>query len=64
MTSVSGNSAMWFPTREISCESLVIGALESAFWEMDQQIGEDKRRYKMLGGCTVIGDCFFFSLGF
>ena len=45
---------MWYPNREISVESMVIGALESAFWEMDQQIGEDKRRYKMLGGCTVL----------
>ena len=45
---------MWFPARDISAESLIIGALEAAFWEMDQQIGEDKRRYKMLGGCTAI----------
>ena len=46
--------SMWYPNREISFESMVIGALEAAFWEMDQQIGEDKRRYKMLGGCTVL----------
>ena len=46
--------SMWYPNREISIESMVIGALEAAFWEMDQQIGEDKRRYKMLGGCTVL----------
>ena len=30
---------MWYPTKEVSVESLIIGALESAFWEMDQQIG-------------------------
>ena len=48
------STLMWYPNREISIESMVIGALESAFWEMDQQIGEDKRRYKMLGGCTVL----------
>lgn len=56
--SSGGNGApstlMWYPNREISIESMVIGALESAFWEMDQQIGEEKRRYKMLGGCTVL----------
>lgn len=52
------SSVMWFPNREISIESMVIGALESAFWEMDQQIGEDKRRYKMLGGCTVLVSVF------
>ena len=40
---------MWYPVREASTESLIIGALESAFWEMDQQIGDDKKRYKMLG---------------
>ena len=56
-TGITGNDnsiLMWYPNREISIESMVIGALESAFWEMDQQIGEDKRRYKMLGGCTVL----------
>ena len=42
----------WF-TRTISKESLVIGALESAFWDTDQQIGEEKKIYHMAGGCTV-----------
>ena len=36
-SSVSGTGAMWFPARDISAESLIIGALEAAFWEMDQQ---------------------------
>jgi protein phosphatase 1H len=45
---------MWFPTRSISTESLVIGAIESAFWEMDARIGEEKKVYRMLGGCTVL----------
>ncbi|XP_059085259.1 protein phosphatase 1H-like [Tigriopus californicus] len=53
-----GQGVMWFPSRDISVESLVIGALESAFWEMDHQIGDDKRRYKMLGGCTVLVSLF------
>ena len=26
--------AMWFPEKEVSKDSLIIGALESAFWEM------------------------------
>ena len=51
-------SVMWFPSRDISPDSLVIGALEAAFWEMDQMIGDDKKRYKMLGGCTVIVSLF------
>jgi len=46
-------STKWF-TRTISKESLVIGALESAFWDVDQQIGEEKKIYHMAGGCTVL----------
>ncbi len=49
---------MWFPSRDISPDSLIIGALEAAFWDMDSQIGEDKRRFKMLGGCTVLVSLF------
>ena len=30
---------LWYPTKEVSQESLIIGALEAAFWEMDHQIG-------------------------
>jgi hypothetical protein len=30
----SGGGAMWFPARDISTESLIVGALEAAFWEM------------------------------
>jgi len=49
---------MWFPTRTISTESLVIGALEAAFWETDAKIGEEKKVYRMLGGCTVLLSLF------
>jgi len=45
--------AKWF-SRTISAESLVIGALESAFWDTDQKIGEEKKVYNMPGGCTVL----------
>jgi len=48
------DTAMWFPSKSISEESLVIGALEAAFWETDQQIGEEKKVYSMPGGCTVL----------
>ena len=37
------DSPMWLPTRTVSEESLVIGALEAAFWDTDQQIGEEKK---------------------
>ena len=29
-----GEGVIWFPTRDISAESLIVGALEAAFWEM------------------------------
>lgn len=45
---------LWPSTRSISTESLVIGALEAAFWETDQVIGEEKKVYNMTGGCTVL----------
>ena len=51
-TNGASSHRMWYPAKEVSVESLIIGALESAFWEMDQQIGEDKKRYKMLGNIT------------
>lgn len=38
----------------ITVDSLIIGALESAFFEMDQIIANDKKHYKMNGGCTVL----------
>jgi len=53
-----GGGVMWYPTKDISIESLVIGALEAAFWETDHLIGDDKKRYKMQGGCTVLVSVF------
>ena len=31
---VGGGGAIWFPARDIPTESLIVGALEAAFWEM------------------------------
>uniref|UniRef100_A0A0K2TE15 Protein phosphatase 1Hlike [Musca domestica] n=2 Tax=Lepeophtheirus salmonis TaxID=72036 RepID=A0A0K2TE15_LEPSM len=42
------------PERRISEDSLIIGALESAFWDMDHLIGQDKLMYTMSGGCTAL----------
>lgn len=42
----------------ITVDSLVIGALESSFWEMDAIIAQDKNDYKMSGGCTAIVGLF------
>lgn len=43
---------------KITVESLIIGALESAFWEMDSLIEQGKHDYKMPGGCTAIVSLF------
>lgn len=54
-----GNTApMWFPERQVSPVSLVIGALESAFYEMDQMIGKERQRSKLSGGCTALAALF------
>jgi len=37
----------------ITVDNLITGALESAFWEMDQLIANDKQVYRMSGGCTA-----------
>lgn len=42
----------------ITVDSLVIGALESAFWQMDTLIGRDKFIHKMPGGCTAVVSLF------
>lgn len=42
----------------ITVDSLVIGALETAFWQMDRLIGRDKFKHKMPGGCTAVVSLF------
>lgn len=37
---------------------LIIGALESAFLEMDQLIAEDRNKYQAAGGCTALVSLF------
>lgn len=51
-------TCMWFPAKEVSIESLVIGALESSFWDMDKLIAEDRTKYEMKGGCTALAALF------
>ncbi|XP_063953644.1 protein phosphatase 1H-like [Lytechinus pictus] len=43
-----------FTEKEMSVESLVVGALESAFVEMDEQVRKEKLDYHIPGGCTVL----------
>lgn len=44
--------------QKITVESLITGALESAFWEMDHLVEQGKHDYKMPGGCTAIVGLF------
>ncbi|GIY15435.1 protein phosphatase 1H [Caerostris darwini] len=47
--------------RDVTADSLITGALESAFWEMDRLIAIDKRHYTMTGGCTALVAVFMFG---
>ncbi|XP_049783105.1 protein phosphatase 1H isoform X2 [Schistocerca cancellata] len=49
-----GGIAMWVPDKEADKEMLIKGALELAFHDMDQMILEDKKKYRMKGGCTAL----------
>jgi protein phosphatase 1H len=46
------------PEKLVTVDSLIIGALELSFWEMDSLIGQDKKFYRMPGGCTVLVSLF------
>ena len=39
-------------------EELIIGALESAFYDMDAMLAEDRSKYKNAGGCTSVVTLF------
>eukprot|EP00064_Thunnus_orientalis_P007472 superscaffoldBa00000834_g7493 len=44
----------FFTEKKISQESLVIGAMENAFKDMDVQIEKEKAVYNISGGCTAL----------
>ncbi|XP_061815788.1 protein phosphatase 1H-like [Nerophis lumbriciformis] len=44
----------FFTEKKIQHESLVIGAVENAFKEMDAQIEKEKQGYNISGGCTAL----------
>ncbi|XP_064140011.1 protein phosphatase 1H isoform X4 [Loxodonta africana] len=44
----------FFTEKKIPHECLVIGALESAFKEMDLQIEQERNAYNISGGCTAL----------
>ncbi|XP_061524509.1 protein phosphatase 1H-like [Phycodurus eques] len=44
----------FFTEKKVQHESLVIGAMENAFKEMDAQIEREKQGYNITGGCTAL----------
>nr|XP_023499694.1 protein phosphatase 1H isoform X2 [Equus caballus] len=46
--------ARFFTEKKIPHESLVVGALESAFRDMDLQIERERSSYNISGGCTAL----------
>ncbi|XP_015784555.1 protein phosphatase 1H [Tetranychus urticae] len=44
--------------KTVSVDNLISGALEKAFWDMDQEIERDKINYYMRGGCTALVSLF------
>uniref|UniRef100_A0A8C8IY22 PPM-type phosphatase domain-containing protein n=1 Tax=Oncorhynchus tshawytscha TaxID=74940 RepID=A0A8C8IY22_ONCTS len=51
----------FFTEKKVHHESLVMGAIENAFKEMDAQIERDKAVFNVSGGCTAL--CALFLLG-
>uniref|UniRef100_A0A4W5RC34 Protein phosphatase, Mg2+/Mn2+ dependent, 1H n=1 Tax=Hucho hucho TaxID=62062 RepID=A0A4W5RC34_9TELE len=51
----------FFTEKKIHHESMVMGAIENAFKEMDAQIERDKAVFNISGGCTAL--CALFLLG-
>ncbi|KAK2834747.1 hypothetical protein Q7C36_015448 [Tachysurus vachellii] len=45
----------FFMEKKVKQESLVIGAIENAFKEMDKHIGRERSVYDISGGCTALG---------
>ncbi|KAK6303041.1 hypothetical protein J4Q44_G00273960 [Coregonus suidteri] len=50
-----------FTEKKIQHDSLVMGAMENAFKEMDAQIEKEKQMYNITGGCTAL--CVVYLLG-
>jgi protein phosphatase 1H len=44
--------------KTVSKDELIIGALESAFYEMDAMLVEDRNKYRNPGGCTAVVTLF------
>uniref|UniRef100_UPI00398E4C03 protein phosphatase 1H n=1 Tax=Pristiophorus japonicus TaxID=55135 RepID=UPI00398E4C03 len=56
--SPSSPPTRFFIEKKIAHESLVIGAIENAFKDMDLQIGRERSTYNISGGCTSLAVVF------
>ncbi|KAF7664209.1 hypothetical protein LDENG_00184570 [Lucifuga dentata] len=50
----SSSTPRFFSEKKVSHESLVIGAIENAFKDMDLQIEKEKAIFNISGGCTAL----------
>lgn len=44
--------------KTVSKDELIVGALESAFYDMDAMLAEDRSKYRNAGGCTSVVTLF------
>lgn len=44
--------------KTVSKDELIVGALESAFYDMDAMLAEDRTKYRNAGGCTSVVTLF------
>lgn len=44
--------------KAVSKDELIVGALESAFYDMDAMLAEDRSKYRNAGGCTAVVTLF------
>lgn len=44
--------------KSVSKDELIVGALESAFYDMDAMLAEDRSKYRNAGGCTSVVTLF------
>uniref|UniRef100_A0A3Q3B2A3 Protein phosphatase, Mg2+/Mn2+ dependent, 1H n=1 Tax=Kryptolebias marmoratus TaxID=37003 RepID=A0A3Q3B2A3_KRYMA len=56
--SPSAAAPRFFTEKKVSHESLVIGAIENAFKDMDVQIEKEKASHNVSGGCTALAVVF------
>ncbi|CRK91236.1 CLUMA_CG004918, isoform A [Clunio marinus] len=48
----------WLFHKSVSKDELIVGALESAFHDMDAMLAEDRSKYRNAGGCTSVVTLF------